>query len=285
MIIDAHVHLFPDREVALEVLEEFKQHYKVGYYTVGTAETHRAEMQRCGIDYAIALSYAPFNRLKRNNLWVVSSARSTERKTAANPHIIPYVSVCPDMKGRSPVEELEHKFKWGMKGVKLHPIALHFAPDDARMWPVYQWLVQHNFPLTAHCGINVRVDEDTYLAHPNRWLDVLKAFPTLRLTLAHMGGGFWEDTLRICRLYPQVMLDTAIAICGVHHASIKENWLSDNEALEMIRTVGAGRVMFGSDYPWIDPARDIQRIRSLSLTETEKKFILGENAARLHHLF
>ncbi|MCE1253131.1 MAG: amidohydrolase family protein [Anaerolineae bacterium] len=284
MIIDAHVHLFPNEGVARDVQETFRSRYQVGYYTLGTIKNHHAEMERCEMDYAVALSFAPDNQLKNNNFWTVAVTRPAKRRAALYPRIIPYISVSPTQKGRTPLQELEHKYKWGMKGLKLHPIAQHFAPDDARMWPVYQWLVQHDLPLTAHCGINVRPDEDTYLAHPNRWLDVLKRFPGLRLTLAHMGGGFWEDTLRICRLYPQVMLDTAIAICGVHHASIKENWLSDNEALEMIRTVGAGRVMFGSDYPWIDPFRDIQRIRSLSLSEPEKRMILGENAARLHQI-
>jgi len=284
MIIDAHVHLFPNEAVATTVLETFKRTYQAGYYTLGTAEEYRTEMDRDQVDYAFLLSFAPDNQLKNNNFWTVAITRPTQKRPAVYPRLIPYISISPTLKGRPLIAELEHKLKWGMRGLKLHPIAQKFAPDDSRMWPVYEWLVAHNLPVTSHCGINVRSDADTHLAHPNRWLEVLKTFPTLRLTLAHMGGGFWEDTLRLCSRYPQVMLDSAIAICGVHHSSMKENWLNDNEALEMIRSVGAGRVMFGSDYPWIDPQRDIKRIRSLALTEEEKRLILGENAAKRHGL-
>jgi predicted TIM-barrel fold metal-dependent hydrolase len=94
-----------------------------------------------------------------------------------------------------------------------------------------------------------------------------------------MGGGFWDEAIDIVQRHPQVMLDTAIALTAVELGG--KNWLDDAEAVEMIRTVGADRVMFGSDYPWIDPAGDVERIRSLPLTDEEKRMILGENAARV----
>jgi hypothetical protein len=92
------------------------------------------------------------------------------------------------MKGRKPVEELDHKLKWGMKGVKIHPIAQGFPPDDKRMWPVYQWLVDHQMPIITHSGVNVAEDEQTDLSRPHRWLTVLETFLNLKLILAHMGG-------------------------------------------------------------------------------------------------
>lgn len=69
-----------------------------------------------------------------------------------------------------------------------------------------------------------------------------------------------------------------IALC---HYRTGKSWLDDNQAVEMIRTIGADRVLFGTDYPWVDPMGDIERIRSLNLTEEERRKILGENAARL----
>jgi hypothetical protein len=71
------------------------------------------------------------------------------------------------------------------------------------------------------------------------------------------------------------MFDTSIAI------SRKSSLLENKEAVEMIRTIGANRVMFGTDYPWIDPVSNIERICGLALTEEEKQKILGGNAARL----
>jgi predicted TIM-barrel fold metal-dependent hydrolase len=52
----------------------------------------------------------------------------------------------------------------------------------------------------------------------------------------------------------------------------------------MIRTIGADRILFGSDYPWIDPKGDIERINRLNISDDDKKLILGQNAARLFDL-
>ncbi len=39
--------------------------------------------------------------------------------------------------------------------------------------------------------------------------------------------------------------------------------------------------MFGSDYPWFDPALDATRIARLPLSDAEKRAVLHENAARV----
>jgi predicted TIM-barrel fold metal-dependent hydrolase len=279
MIIDAHVHLFPTREVGEMVVKQFQQTYGAGYYSLGTPEEYLADMKRAGIDYGIMVSFSPDPQLKNMNFWTVAITRPGKNRPAKYPMLIPFISVSPTMKGKTPVQELEHKLSWGMKGLKIHPIGQGFAPDDQRMWPVYEWLVRHNLPIIAHSGINVRPDAQTDLARPRRWLPVLQDFPTLRLILAHMGGGFWDETVQIARQYPQVLFDTAIAVSHVDTGP--RTWLDDARAVELIRAIGAERVLFGSDYPWIDPKGDIERIRQLALTAEEKRQVLGENAARM----
>jgi predicted TIM-barrel fold metal-dependent hydrolase len=51
--------------------------------------------------------------------------------------------------------------------------------------------------------------------------------------------------------------------------------------LRIIRTHGADRILFGSDYPWSDPGADIASLRSLPLSESELRAILSENAMKL----
>lgn len=279
MIVDVHVHLFPTQEVGKQIVTEIQESSGAGYHSYGTPEEYLADMERAGIDYGVMVSFAPDHQLKNMNFWTTAITRPKKTKPAAYPMLIPFVSVSPTMKGRKPVEELEFRLKWGMRGVKVHPIAQGFPPDDRRMWPVYRWLVEHDLPILAHSGINVVEDEQTDLGRPHRWLPVLEEFPTLRLILAHMGGGFWDEAIDVVQRYPQVMLDTAIALTAVEIGG--KNWLTDDQAVEMIRAVGADHVMFGSDYPWIDPAGDVARIRSLALTDEEKRLILGENAARV----
>jgi predicted TIM-barrel fold metal-dependent hydrolase len=278
MIIDAHVHLFPTKEVGKMVVENIKSKTGVDYYSYGTPENYLEDMKKANIDKAVMVSFSPDNQLKNMNFWTTAITRPGKNKTAKYPMFIPFVSVSPTMKGRTPIEELEHKYKWGMKGLKIHPIAQGFAPDDERMWPVYEWMEAHDLPITAHSGINV--NEKAHFGEPERWIPVLKEFRDLKLILSHLGNGFWDQTIEIADKFSNVMFDTAIAISYIDGPTT----LDDEDAEDIIRTIGSKRIMFGSDYPWINPARDIERINGLNIFDNDKKLILGENAAKLFNL-
>lgn len=275
MIIDSHVHLFPTKEVGKMVLESIKRDTGVGYYSCGTPDEYLVDMEKSKIGKAVLVSFAPDNQLKNMNFWTVAITRPGKNRSAKYPMFIPFISVSPTMKGRKPLEELEHKYKWGMKGLKIHPVAQCFSPNDERMWPVYKWMVAHDLPITAHSGINI--DNVSRFGEPKQWIPVLEDFPELKLILAHLGNGFWDQTIEIAERFPQVMFDTAIAISYIDSPST----LDDDEAVDLVRTIGADRILFGSDYPWIDPEKDIRRIRSLEITDREKKLILGKNAFKL----
>jgi hypothetical protein len=45
----------------------------------------------------------------------------------------------------------------------------------------------------------------------------------------------------------------------------------------MVNDVGANRILFGSDMPWVDSAMEILKIRTLDINQKEKALILGEN--------
>lgn len=274
MIIDAHVHLHPTEEVGKMVVEMIG----MPYYSYGTPDDYLKDMKSAGIDKAVIVSFAPDNQLKNNNFWTVAITSPGKNRPAKYPDFIPFISVSPTMKGRTMIEELEHKYKWGMNGLKIHPVAQGFAPDDERMWPVYEWLIKHDLPITAHSGINV--DGKSKFGESERWVPVLEEFNDLKLILAHMGGGSWDKTVEIADKFPQVMFDTAISISYIDSPTT----LNDEESADMIRTIGSDRILFGSDYPWINPAKDIEHIRSLDISDNDKRLILGENARRLFNL-
>ena len=278
MIIDAHVHLFPTVEVGKMVLESIENDTGVGYYAYGTPEEYLKDMKEANVNKGVIVSFAPDNQIKNMNFWTVAITRSGKNHPAKYPQFIPFISVTPTMKGRSPVEELEHKFRWGMKGLKIHPVAQGFAPDDERMRPVYQWMVEHNLPITSHSGVNV--DQESRFGEPERWIPVLEEFKDLKLILAHLGNGFWDQSIEIADKFPQVMFDTAIAISHIESPTT----LDDGDARDLIRTIGPERILFGSDYPWINPKKDIERINDLDISEKDKNLILGGNALRLFNL-
>lgn len=93
--------------------------------------------------------------------------------------------------------------------------------------------------------------------------------PGARVILPHLGmlnGGF--DRLRDRGLWslPNVFADTALASLQNIEAYIAE--------------FGSDRLFFGSDFPFGDPKRELEKVRNLRLSKEEKSGILGGNFSR-----
>ena len=61
-------------------------------------------------------------------------------------------------------------------------------------------------------------------------------------------------------------------------------WLNKKETLEIIRSYGADRVLFGTDYPMWSPKAEIESILSIGLDENEILSILNINAKKVFNL-
>ena len=50
---------------------------------------------------------------------------------------------------------------------------------------------------------------------------------------------------------------------------------------QLVKHVGAGRILYGDDFPWMCPTHQIGRILLAPITDDEKKQILGGTMQRL----
>jgi len=99
-----------------------------------------------------------------------------------------------------------------------------------------------------------------------------RAFPEVTFVMPHLGAA--RETIRArCALaaeHPNLYLD----ICGSGYERMG--------VLELaVRSAGADRVLFGSDYTINDPAAVMARVRMSGLSEEAKGKILGGNVLRL----
>jgi predicted TIM-barrel fold metal-dependent hydrolase len=95
-----------------------------------------------------------------------------------------------------------------------------------------------------------------------------------------MGFGEFGTCAEIAADFPNAMFDCCFVVNGTEPSPA----ISDEDAAAGFRKIGIERVMFGSDYPWLDPALDAARIERLPLSDSEKRAVLHGNAARVFGL-
>lgn len=298
LVIDAHVHTYQTRDIGLQA----KQGSNATDYG-GTLDELLPVMEMAGISRAVMVNMLPLaemrdaalaklpaglsqaereaalkeidtrmlGRLERRNSWTCSLAKE-------NSSLVPFITLDPLMDEHTMTAEILDKVnKQGAKGIKLHPAVQRFFPNDRRLWPAYQTAQQLGLPIICHSGTFLTPFQ---YAQPKNFDEVLASFPNLTLVMAHLGMSFFDETVSLARTYPNLQFDCS----GIISHDEAEEGLSDAELIALIKEIGVERVMFGSDFPWFDPASAVERLIRLDFSEQEKRLLLAENALRIYKL-
>ena len=246
MIIDFHVHAFPDALAAkaLPLLSKCSGGVKPNYdATISGLESYLAKNN---VDYAVVLNIAtnPHQEKKVNDFAI----SLLEKK-----NIIPFGSVHPD--SPNALSELERLAKAGIRGIKLHPDYQHFFVDDEKMFPIYKKIAELGFITVFHAGVDIGYPNPVHCT-PERLLRVLDLFDDAPVVAAHFGGWLlWDSVLEdLCGT--KVYLDTAFS----------SGKMPPDYAKELIKTHGADKVLLGSDMPWSDTLDEVRFVQSLDLS-------------------
>ena len=293
LVIDAHVHTYKTPEIGMQAMSGAGQ---AGLS--GTPDELLAIMEEAGIAKAAQVNMTPVHemyeaaveklpedegggehpeiaakmgeRQRRRNTWTCELAKEHDG-------LVAFPSVDPLMDPDAMAAEVERCAKeLGATGIKIHPAEGHYFPHDERMWPVYEKIRELGLPIISHGGLFMMTPDVDY-TRPSNFEPILKRFPGLKLVVAHLGHGFWDESVALAEKYPDVYFDTSAVVSGVEHIEV----LSDDDAAELIRKLGMDRVMFGSDYPWFSPAASLEALLKLPLKPAEREKILGENARRV----
>lgn len=150
-------------------------------------------------------------------------------------------------------------------GIKLHP-ALHQADFFCPQYQyAYRQAASRQMPVLLHTW---GVEE---ISHFYR---LAKEFPHTVFILGHSGGEekAVAQAIQVAAKYANVYLDTACS-----HV-----WQGAIEA--MVQTVGADKILYGSDASWNSMEAAVGRILFAEIPIEAKRKILGQNAARLFQI-
>jgi predicted TIM-barrel fold metal-dependent hydrolase len=310
--VDVHMHIYESKSTG----EFHKQSYEIweygprppsvrfSDYSGDLADAERA-MAAAGYDFAVSVNLfgvelaraeaaaalpATLSDADRRRALAKIDAEMPERLRAFNRwacdvagrsgRIIPFVAAdpwaLPPEENAAHLRELAERH--GARGIKLHPVVQRFAPNDPRMAPVYRTCVELGLVVLSHSGT---ARGPTQYAEPRAFADLARAFPDLQLVLAHLGGGSWRQTLELAQAFPRLGFDC----CEIIEWTGAPNAPTAADLARLIADIGTHRVMLGTDFPWYDLDRTVERVMALPLlAREEKEAILGANAARLLRL-
>ena len=255
--IDCHDHVY-NRRLAPRAVQSVGEFYGVTMNCSGVSDelikiSERSPVKKFVIN-AVALSPSPVSKL---NDFIA-------KEVSAHPNEFTGLGTLhPDMD--KPEDEIERIISMGLKGVKLHPDSQNFDMDCKNAMKIYEML-EGRLPILMHCGDH-RFDR----SHPSRLAKILDAFPKLTVVAAHFGGWSVQD------LAVEYLLDTGCYL----DCSSSMMYLGNKRSKELIRMYGAERFLFGSDYPMWNPVSELERLRSLGLTEKELNLMLSENPEKI----
>ena len=167
----------------------------------------------------------------------------------------------------------------GARGVKIIPPRIEAYGNDPLFWPIYQACSNLGMPVLSQAGRGNEAPGEgpDPFGRPKYFADALAAFPKLKLILAHLGRDFEDDVAALTHRFPNVYTDTSIRLSGLGKPG---NW-TPQAFVDQIRRIGSERVLFGTNYPFVNPAVYALILQQLPLTKDELRGIACENFERV----
>lgn len=275
VIVDFHTHVFPpqvrdNREEYLRRDPTFAEMYGSPKAEVATADDLLSSMEEAGVDVSVALGFAwrDHEECARHNDYLLEAA------AASGGRLVPFCTVNP-LAGEAAAREIERCARAGARGLgELRP--------DSQGWPLEGEPGDALLELAARHGLVLlfHVTEPAGREYPGKRGLTLESFYRfaegaggIPIIGAHLAGGL--------PLYaPIPAARRALSTAYMDTAALRYLYAPSTLA-EVVRSAGAERLLFGSDYPLVSQSAAMADIGAAGLDDHALRAVLGENGARL----
>jgi hypothetical protein len=276
MIIDVHTHIFPPdvierREMYAKRDSSFDFIYGNPKSRMVTYEALIEEMDTGGVDISVVCGFPwrSIDMCRQHNTYMMEAV-------AAHPDRLVGLATVNPVAGKACDTELERAFAGGLKGVgEISADAQGFKLDDAGTSGRIARAVEE-----AGLFLLLHANEDVGHFYPGKTPTTptavyrfLEKYGDVTTVLAHWGGGlcFYELMPEVAKVTSNVYYDTAAS-----------PFLYRPDVYKVaVDIVGAGRILFGTDFPLLHMRRHLDEIDRAGLSEDVKEAILGRNAQAL----
>jgi predicted TIM-barrel fold metal-dependent hydrolase len=155
--------------------------------------------------------------------------------------------------------------------VRVAPLVAQIPLNDKLYYPVYAACEEQRIPVAINVGIpGPRVR--SACQDPTLLEDVLIDFPDLVVIGAHMGHPYESLLIQYMMKWPNLYLSTTAYLA---------KYIDPALVAFMNSSRGRGRVLFGSDHPFLPLSRAMAEARALPLSPDAMDAFLGGTAQRL----
>ena len=164
--------------------------------------------------------------------------------------------------------------EYGFVGAHWYPHWFACAPDAAQIYPYYAKCAELDVPIMLQVGHNLVYSKERRLpsvARPILLDQVAIDFPELSIIGIHIGIPWTDEMISMCWKHENIFT------CGDAYAP--KHWPA--QFVHYAKTYGKHKVMFGTDFPVIDPNRAVAEVEALGFEGAASGMLMRENALRV----
>jgi uncharacterized protein len=175
-------------------------------------------------------------------------------------------------RGMQGLRDLEYAVKdLGFVGAHLYPHWFGLAPDNAKFYPYYAKCCELDIPIMMQIGHNLVYSQKRRLPSVGRPItldQVAIDFPELKLIGIHIGVPWTDEAISMAWKHENIYL--------AGDAYAPKHWPAP--FVHYANTYGSHKVLFGTDWPVIDPERAVSEIAALGMRPAAHRSMMRDNA-------
>ena len=280
-IIDIVVNLYTPQEVELGQTgldEEFKKQVRMPEKMRSgvTIPDYIKKMDQAGIERSLLIA------VRAGDIRVPESFEvpyeSVHKVCSEYPDRFSGLAGIDPFRGMQGLRDLENAVnEMGFVGAHLYPHWCELPPNHRKYYPYYAKCSELGIPIMMQVGHNLVYSRKRRLPSVGKpiYLDqVAIDFPELKLIGIHIGIHWTEEMISMCWKHENVFT--------AGDAYAPKYW--PESYVHYANSYGQKKVLFGTDWPVIDPVRAVEEFNQLNFRESASQRILRENALEVFNL-
>ncbi|QLC26016.1 amidohydrolase [Parasphingopyxis algicola] len=235
-----------------------------------TIERHLEIMDAAQVDHALLIAVRAGDPLRKGSFEIPYA--QVADYVAAHPTRFSGLAGVDPTRGMQQLYDLEEAVReYGFVGAHSYPHWFSLPPDAPQWYPIYAKCCELDIPIMMQVGQNLIYQKDVRLpsvARPILLDRIAIDFPELKLIGIHVGTPWADEMIAMAWKHANVFI-------GIDAYAPKH---LPKSLIRYMDSYGSDKVLFGTDWPVIDPRRGRREVEEFGLREESFRQVMRDNA-------